>query len=327
MSAQKGNAHWQVGEGVLPQQFHSESYINQHDCAQDFQDAIRAAGLEPPREIFADGALHRFSSNGKRGDEAGWYVLHGDGVPAGVFGNWRTGFTQTWRADIGRKLTTGEELANYARWEAMRLQRERERIAQHQEAQAKAERIWRAATPAPADHPYLVRKGIQSHGVRLTNGALVVPVRGAEAGLSSLQFITSDGGKRFLSGGIVKGGHYFIGTPGKTLCIAEGFATGATIHEATGYPAAVAFNAGNLLPVAQAMRQKFPDVKIIICADDDNLTAGNPGLTKGKEAAREIGALLFVPMFRRDRPAAATDFNDLAQLCGVEAVMEQISWI
>ncbi|MCA1604763.1 MAG: hypothetical protein LC775_04645, partial [Acidobacteria bacterium] len=69
-----------------------------------FRAAMRAHGLNPP-EIIADGRLHRFTSNGRRGDDAGWYLLHGDGIPAGCFGDWRTGFSQTWRADIGRDLT------------------------------------------------------------------------------------------------------------------------------------------------------------------------------------------------------------------------------
>jgi putative DNA primase/helicase len=79
--------------------------------------------------------------------------------------------------------------------------------------------------------------------------------------------------------------------------------------------------------VAKAMRDKYPDAKIIICADDDHRTEGNPGLTKAKEAAREIGAMLALPQFGSDRPAAATDFNDLAKLRGIEAVREQILWI
>lgn len=324
MTAPKGNAHGEVGAGTSENV--SRFYHSPSDYVGDFQEAIRSAGLEPP-EVIADGHLHRFASNGKRGDEAGWYVLHGDGVPAGVFGNWRTGFTQTWRADIGRKLTSGEESENRARWEAMRRQREQEQVDRHQKAQADAERIWQTSAPAPEDHPYLARKGVHAYGVRIHHGSLVIPAHGRDGRLTSLQFIGPNGNKRFLPGGKMQGGHFIICVPAGVLCIVEGFATGATVYEATGYGVAVAFNAGNLLPVAKAMRDKYPDAKIIICADDDHRTEGNPGLTKAKEAAREIGAMLSVPLFGSARPAAATDFNDLARLSGIDAVREQILWI
>ncbi len=325
MNAQKNEASGAAGTRGTSQNA-SRFYHPTADYVGDFQEAIRSAGLEPP-EIVADGRLHRFASNGKRGDEAGWYVLHGDGVPAGVFGNWRTGFTQTWRADIGRKLTSGEESENRARWEAMRRQREQEQVDRHQKAQADAERIWQTSAPAPEDHPYLARKGVHAYGVRIHHGSLVIPAHGRDGRLTSLQFIGPNGNKRFLPGGKMQGGHFIICVPAGVLCIVEGFATGATVYEATGYGVAVAFNAGNLLPVAKAMRDKYPDAKIIICADDDHRTEGNPGLTKAKEAAREIGAMLSVPLFGSARPAAATDFNDLARLSGIDAVREQILWI
>lgn len=270
------------------------------DALSQFRDAIQAAGLTPPDTIEADGKLRRFASNGKRGDDAGWYLLHGDGIPAGGFGCWRDGLSQTWRADIGRTLTPAEEAAHRAKVEAMRRDREAEEAKRKAEAQAKAAAIWQKAEPAPENHPYLARKGIQPHGARLHKGALVIPMR-AGGELHSLQFIGADGDKRFLTGGRVAGCYFSIGNPmgAAALCIAEGFATGASIHQATGYPVAVAFNAGNLGPVAKAMREKFPDLPLILCADDDSRTEGNPGLTKASEAARLVGGLLAIPDFGR----------------------------
>lgn len=270
------------------------------DALSQFRDAIQAAGLTPPDTIEADGKLRRFASNGKRGDDAGWYRLYGDGIPAGSFGDWRTDFSQTWRADIGRTLTPAEEAVHRAKVEAMRSDREAEEAKRKAEAKAKAAAIWQKAEPAPEDHPYLIGKGIKTHGVRLHKGALLIPMR-AGGELHSLQFIDAEGDKRFLTGGRVAGCYFSIGTMqgAAALCIAEGFATGATIHEATGYPVAVAFNAGNLGPVAKAMREKFPDLPLILCADDDSGTEGNPGLTKATEAARAVGGLLAIPDFGR----------------------------
>ena len=137
-----------------------------HNALFQFRDAIRAAGLTPPEVIEADGKLRRFASNGKRNDDAGWYLLHGDGIPAGSFGDWRSGQFQTWRADIGRTLTPAEEAAHRAKVEAMRREREAEEKARHAEAAKKAAAIWKAATPARTDHPYLVRKGVPPVGAR-----------------------------------------------------------------------------------------------------------------------------------------------------------------
>ncbi len=295
------------------------------DAIAQFRDAICTAGLIPPDFIEPDGNLHRFASNGKRGDDAGWYALHGDGIPAGSFGDWRTGLSETWRADIGRTLTPAEEAEHRAKVEAMRREREAAKAREQAEAASKAAAIWKATTPTIDDHPYLTRKGIVANGARLHKDALVIPMR-AGGEIHSLQFIGADGDKRFLTGGRVTGCYFSIGNPkGATaLCIAEGFATGATIHEATGYPVAVAFNAGNLGPVAKAMRERFAELPLILCADDD-LTEDNPGLTKATEAARSVGGLVAIPDFGADRPEKVTDFNDVAQLYGVEAVQRAIA--
>jgi putative DNA primase/helicase len=93
---------------------------------EQFRNAIRSAGLHPPNEIEADGKLRRFATNGKRGDDSGWYVLHNDGIPAGTFGDWRSGVSQTWRADLGRKMSPAEDAAYRAKIEAQRKVREAE---------------------------------------------------------------------------------------------------------------------------------------------------------------------------------------------------------
>lgn len=287
----------------------------------EFREAIRSAGLTPPDEIEADGELHRFSSNGKRGDTAGWYVLHVDGIPAGAFGCWRSKTTQQWHADIGRAMSDAEREQHRKRMEAATAKREQAEREVREEARQRAEREWGAAKPAPDSHPYLTRKGVKAHGLRVdADGRLLVPVRDRAGDWRSLQRIAPDGVKRFLPGGRVAGGYYAIGRPAGTICIAEGFATAAAIHEATGKPVAVAFNAGNLEDVASALREKMPKAQLILCADDDMATEGNPGLAKATAAAGAVGGLLAVPDFGEDRPDGATDFNDLAAHRGPDAV-------
>lgn len=235
---------------------------------EQFRQAIQGAGLHPPDAIEADGVLHRFASSGKRGDDAGWYVFHDDTVSAGAFGDWRGGLWRTWRADIGRSLSPQEESAHRARIEAMRREREAEEIKRRADAREKAALIWAEALPC-AKHSYLARKGIAAHGARLSRDRLVLPIRDESGVLHSLQFIDADGGKKYLPAGRIRGCYFCIGKPAGVLCLAEGFATGASIHESTGYAVAVAFDCGNLLPVAKALREKLPDIKIIVCADND----------------------------------------------------------
>ena len=295
------------------------------DALSQFRDAIRATGLEPP-DVIEPGKLHRFPGVGKcNGNTAGWCKLFDDGL-GGCFGDWSSGFSENWQAKRDKPFSKSERAAFIRRVEETKKRAEIERQKQYADAAEKAVTIWNAAEPVNDEHPYLARKNIKANGARLHKDALVVPVRsGGE--LRSLQFIAADGSKRFLSGGRISGGYFSIGTikSAESLCIAEGFATGASIHQATGYPVAIAFNAGNLKSVAKAMRQKLPDMPMIICADDDATTEGNPGITKANMAAHAAGAKVAVPAFGKQRPEGVTDFNDMAALVGLEAVANTIS--
>ena len=292
---------------------------------QQFRDAIRAAGLIPP-DTIEPGKLHRMPGAGKAGsNSAAWCKLFDDGL-GGVFGDFSSGLDSSWQADRESKYSEAEIAAFKARIADERRQREADEAQRKTEAKAKAMAIWQKGEAAPGDHPYLIRKGIKASGAKQYKDALLIPMR-ADGDIQSLQFIGPDGAKRFLTGGRVRGCYFSIGNPkgAAALCIAEGFATGATIHEATGFPVAVAFNAGNVGAVAKAMRAKFPDLALILCADDDTQTEGNPGLTAATDAARSVGGLLAIPDFGIDRPVGATDFNDMAALCGREAVRRAVS--
>jgi putative DNA primase/helicase len=262
---------------------------------------MRSRSILVPEYLQADGRLHRCDVEGGsrgRGDAA--YVLHLDGYPAGGFENWRDGLGwQNWKADYERPLTQEERTAYRERMDAVRRDREIEKSRRWEDARERAATIWRASTPGP--HPYLERKGVAAHGTRVYRGMLVIPVHDATRTLQSLQFISADGDKKFLRGGRIEGCYCAISdAPRNMLCIAEGYATGASIHAATGHVVAVAFNAGNLEPVARALRANLPrSVRLVICADDDQNTSGNPGLTKANQAARAVGAAVARPTFMR----------------------------
>jgi phage/plasmid primase-like uncharacterized protein len=178
------------------------------------------------------------------------------------------------------------------------------------------------ATPAPDDFDYLIRKQVKACGFMMHQNRLVLPVLDTDDTLHGLHFISSDGIKRFEPGTAVAGHFaYILGDSSKPFCICEGFATAATIHQATGATVFIAFSCGNLKAVCQAVRAKMPDKQIIVCADNDRFTTGNPGLTHATEAASVIGALLAVPTFKSD---TGTDWNDLFCQEGIEAVQEQL---
>ena len=268
-----------------------------NSAIDQFRNALQARGIAPPDEIRADGLLHRCDANSKRGKGDAAYLLHLDGCPAGGFENWRDGLGwENWKADTGHTFTPEERAAHRQRMEGARVEREAENAKRKAEARERAAAIWAASKPGP--HPYLERKGIEAHGARVYKSALAIPMRDTAGALHSLQFIAEDGSKRFLTGGRVDGCYFGIGgKPGDVLCIAEGFATGASIHQATGHPVAVAFNAGNLEPVARALRAKLPAVRLILCGDDDRDTEGNPGRTKASAAARAVRGFVALPTF------------------------------
>ncbi len=111
-----------------------------------------------------------------------------------------------------------------------------------------------------------------------------------------------------------------MGAPQEVLCIAEGYATGASIYEATGYAVAIAFTAGNLMAVARGLRTKFPDKRLILCADNDVRYSRQSGTDEGARSGAGGERLARSAGFGPDRPEWATDFNDLHQHAGLGAV-------
>ncbi len=289
---------------------------------QDFKAAIAAAGLIPPEHVHADGAKHRFDSDGKRGHKNGEYCLRLDGDPFGWFECYASQIKSFWSPKSDHAMTPAERDSHRQRIKAMQAQREADDAARNEAAAQEAARRWEAATPC-SEHAYLQAKGVKPHGVRVADdGALLVPMRDAASRLWNVERInpvdTKD--KRGLPGGRRTGLYHAIGKPDGALIVCEGYSTGASLHECTGMAVAVAFNAGNLEAVSIALRAKYPAMKIVVAADDDHLRAGNPGISKATAAAQAANALLAVPDFGKDRADSATDFNDLHQIGGADAV-------
>lgn len=278
--------------------------------------AMQSAGITPPDHIQLDGKMHRFRSGTRgqpgKGDKSGWYIVFPDGIPAGRFGCWRAGIEVPFRSDIGRALTDAEQMLNARRLgEAIRL-RDAELKRQRELASDTAETIWSSGALADASHPYLQRKKIDIHGSRVTgDGRLMVPLYNPDGGLSSLQYISDDGGKLYHSGGQTGGCYWMIGTmdePGP-LYVAEGFATAATIYQTMERPCIVAYSASNLVPVTGHLRERYGAVQeIVIVADND---ASGTGQKYADQASAKYGARSVVIPVPGDANDYVNDGHDL----------------
>jgi putative DNA primase/helicase len=198
------------------------------------------------------------------------------------------------------------------------LEQERERQAY---AADRAAFIWDEGTDE-GESPYLDRKLIKPFGARFHGSSVLVPIT-KEGRLTSLQAIGKSGKKKYLFGGDIKGGHFVIKGSSKVAMV-EGFATGATVHMATGWSVVVCFSAGGLVNVAPYLK----DHDVIVCADNDEATeqktGGNPGIRKARDAAKYLGCkMVYV---RNEGDLSITDFNDVHVKRGLDCVRSQLEF-
>ena len=269
------------------------------DPLQSFLDEIERSGLGRP-PIQGTGEIERWNTPTCKGqDKAGWAILYLDnGFAAGAWGSWREGTSHSW--------ASSRDPTSIQRMTEAKEKGEAERSRKHEEAMGKASIIWDKAQPASEDHPYLKTKGVKPYGIRQVGDRLVIPVRDQEGNIHSIQEIYPDGRKKNLSGGVIKGNFFII--PGrKPPFLVEGYATGATVHAATGSEVVVCLDCGNLKEVAMGF------LGATIAADNDHQTQGNPGLT----AARTTGLPFIYP-----DGIKGSDFNDLQNEKGLDTVRQ-----
>jgi len=297
---------------------------NVDGVVDSFRQEMERQGILTQDRIIPDGKFHGFHVEGdKPGEKHGWYILRLDPYPVGTFDDWRLRKPHTWKASFPEELSGEERAALERRCAEARAKEQAEIERREAKARREAEYIWNHADPAPENHPYLQKKKIKANGARLYRRCAVLPVRDVEGNLHSLQLISPTGEKRFLRGGRVVGCSCPLGHLQERIYITEGFATGATVYQVTGKAVAIAFNAGNLKPVAEALRKKYPKTELVIAADNDAWTDGNPGRTKALEAAKAVKGKVTVPRFR-DTSTHPTDFNDLFVLEGGGKAREQL---
>jgi putative DNA primase/helicase len=304
--------------------------MTSHDVVQQ----MMAAGLdEPPLPLDLSGKIRRFGPK-----KSQWYRLSemrtagGSFVVVGSFGDWRG---EKHRVSVDwRGISEDERATLAAAREQARQAQEAERRRAAELAACSAAELWaRAERDGQSD--YLKRKGVQPEACRyLPGGAVVIPLlrydEPRETALKALQIIRADGAKRFTKGFQKPGvclrlGHVVVGEP---LLVCEGYATGLTLRMAVDrrLPVFVALDAGNLLPVAELLRGLHPQSHILLCADDDWRTDGNPGRHKAHKVSKQVADTAYTwPCFRPGRRGPKdTDFNDLHAREGLAAVRRQL---
>lgn len=311
---------------------------------EEFAQALRSLGcVVDGAHPVMDGATHRIGVDGDRkGEQAGFYVGHLDGHPAGYIKNNRTGIETRWKAK-GYSLGAEERARLQAEAAAKQQARQAEHARVQEQTALRLSRQLAELVPAVQPTPYLRSKGIArpqpgvftDHEGRKT----YIPAIDASGRQWTTQVILDDGTKRFAKDSRKDGCFHAVGgmqalIQAPVLVIAEGYATAASLAQSLGFAAVAAFDSGNLPHVARALHDKFPDKPVVIAGDDDRhleATQGvNPGRQKAQEAAEATGGRVLLPIFAPGEQAADpkgyTDFNDLANrsVLGREGIDRQV---
>jgi putative DNA primase/helicase len=276
-------------------------------------DALQRRGILYPREEVTFNRFTRWGENKKY-----WGIKFVGGYAIGDFSN---DFQENIFEENYDYETCKHEIKAIQKKLAETKKRENE------EAALLAKKIWDKANNCET-HPYLEAKKVESHGLKIDNKTLLIPVYDENDNLVSLQRIWENPNKNnddakfikgFLENGKTKGCYFTFGKIDDEVVVCEGYATGATIHKCIGKAVVVAFYCGNILDVAKIIRRKYPKTKIIIAADNDQHKPKNMGVLKATEAAEAVCGIVVKPQFK-DLTKNPTDFNDLQNSDGEDAV-------
>ncbi|KZK87638.1 DNA primase TraC [Pseudovibrio sp. W64] len=329
----KATMKWSV-EGKAP------AAEQKRDPEGEFSKWLRSKNVVLGGLAQMDGKWHRVKIDGDPDKSASYRGFLEGGVPNGMLHNFR-GKQERWvfedlnlsKDEIQRAIEAGKKASR---------NRDNERRLDQEKAAKTAYGIWANMTDwaKPSNCEYLKRKNVLGFGVKLDKDArMVIPLRDTDLKIHSLQFVGE--GKHYLKHGRKEGLFHAIDPKrylndaekpgqGDTLIFAEGYATGASVHKLTNKPVIVTFDADNLVKVATALRDKFPDVTMLFAADDDHhLTTRekplpNKGMEKAIEAAQAVGGYVVrPPLNKADKAKGLKDWNDLTTARGEERAASQ----
>jgi antirestriction protein ArdC/phage/plasmid primase-like uncharacterized protein len=277
---------------------------------EEFTEALRSLGcVVDGKHPVMDGAKHRIAVAGdKKGEQAGFYVGHLDGHPAGYIKNNKTGIDMKWKSK-GYALDPEQKAQMQAEAAAKLQAREVEQAKVQEQTAQRVGRQMADLVPVTQPTAYMQAKGIQPQAGVMTDRdgqKTYIPATDANGKQWTMQYIQEDGTKRFAKDSRKEGCFHAVGgldalAKAPALVIGEGYATAGSLSQTLGFATVAAFDSGNLVQVAKALHEKFPDKPIIIAGDDDKhleATQGvNPGRSKAEEAAKAVGGKVLLPIF------------------------------
>lgn len=284
------------------------------DAVKAFQAFAQQHGITI-ENVEIDGELHRFKHpDDKKGTLNSYYGFFTVPIPAGFFGDWKRGIYETWCFKDKKELTQAERAAFAKQLEESKQRRKQAQEKRYAEARKRALTIWNGLYPASSNHPYAKAKRMGVTGLRQGKSGLVVPLY-QDKQISTLQFINDKGGKKFLSGGKIKGSYFIWGNvkkPFDMVYVAEGISSGFAVHVLADYaPVFCSMNASNLENVACSIRRKWVEKTIIIAADND-IRADNNTINTGVKYANEAAIACSGRVAIPEHPTGKkVDWNDL----------------
>ena len=301
-----------------------------------FKDAMIRSGIPFAEEIIPDGKIHRFPT-GKKNKKNGWYILFDN---AGFYGDWSKSSSHLWKVSLEGKTPREKAIINQD-IKKSRKAAEEEAERRNQETAIEAENIWNNANETGVSE-YLNIKKVSAFSIKYGSDQygdfVAVPLMDVDGKLWNVQKIYNkkddiSNNKWFLPGGKKKACFHIIGTHLKELAenerfwIVEGYATGASIHMATNDTVIVAFDAGSIDPVINAIKITYPHLLGIIAGDDDQWPkdGNNAGRQKAEDAAKKYGCHVVFPKFKEEHHKSdPTDWNDLHCLEGLNEVTARL---
>ncbi|ENR7701860.1 hypothetical protein ACEVUI_004278 [Salmonella enterica] len=333
--------HWFAKPGAdlsklskwLPDQ-HKGNPVQDNNPAAEFGATLAEAGFELDGLPVMDGKKHRVrTADDKKGEKTGVYAGYLDGVPAGWYQDHRIHDQPVKWVSTGQQVDAEAQAHLRAIAAQNRIDRENALQQQYAHNARRAGQVYNAMPVADGSQEYLVKKGVKAFpGVKADKkNRVVIPLVNEEGEVRTLQRISANGFKSLKKNGQKTGNFFVVGGElknGEPVLYAEGYSTAASISEATNRPVVMTVDAGNLPKVADKLKDKYPDSLHVVLGDDDRKNAVNKGMAKAEEAAIIANGVFTVPAFTaEEKERGLTDFNDLHQSRGLDAVRDQVEGI